>query len=328
MEPLLPVDDTAAVAHSFDVLLAAFENQFSDRLFPQTPANLYHAIDYLLKSGDKRIRPVLCLMGNVLSGPLQLDAFQAANALELLHNFTLAHDDVMEDAPLRRGRPALHVKYSKPTAILAGDTLLLYAYDYLNRIQGRYKQKIIQLFNETARAVCEGQQMELDQELLPLNALAYTAYLHKVILKNAALLAVSLQIGAIIGGAGITDQEHIYIFGKNTGIALQLQEDYQQAFQLQEPENIFKHKKNSLLLKTYEWSSPEQRSQLQALLTLPVEESRGGLAKLYKDCRADEWLLKEKGRLQQIARQHLAQLSVPAINKRPLLELSDLLFDK
>lgn len=327
MEPPLPVENTTAVAHSFDVLLAAFENQFNDRLFPQTPVNLYNAIDYLLKSGGKRIRPVLCLMGNVLMGPLQMDAFLAANALELFHNFTLAHDDVMEAAPLRRGKPALHIKYSAPTAILTGDTLLLYAYDYLNRIQGRHKQKVIHLFNEAARAVCEGQQMDLDQEAQPLNVLTYNDYLHKVILKNAALLAVSLQMGAIIGGAGITDQEHIYIFGKNIGIALQLQEDHQEAFS-GPPENLTRHRKTSLLLKTYEWSTPEQRSQLQALLSLPVTDAMPGLAQLYKNCKTGEWVLREKERLQQIALQHLANISVPAVNKRPLQELTELLLSK
>jgi len=327
MEPPLPVESTTAVAHSFEVLLAAFENQFNNRLFPQTPVNLYNAIDYLLKSEGKRIRPVLCLMGNVLIGPLQMDAFLAANALELFHNFTQAHDDVMEAAPLRRGKPALHIKYSTPTAILTGDTLLLYAYDHLNRIQGRHKQKVIHLFNEAARAVCEGQQMDLDQDAQPLNVLTYSDHLHKVILKNAALLAVSLQIGAIIGGAGITDQEHIYIFGKNIGIALQLQEDYQEAFSGL-PENLTRHRKTSLLLKTYEWSTPEQRSQLQALLSLPVTDAMPGLAQLYKNCKAGEWVLREKERLQQIALQHLANISVPAVNKRPLQELTELLLSK
>jgi geranylgeranyl diphosphate synthase type II len=327
MEPLLPAENTAAAAHSFDALLAAFENQFNDHLFPPTPANLYNAIDYQLKNG-KRLRPVLCLIGNVLAGPLHPDAFLAANALELFHNFTLAHSDVMAAAPLSRSRPALHVKYNVPTAILAGDTLLLYAYDYLNRIQGRYKQKIVQLFNDAAHAVCEGQQMSLDQENMAQNSLSYTDYLRKVILKNAVLLAVSLQTGAIIGGAGIADQEYIYSFGKNTGVALQLQEDYRQAFRAAEQKAPLQHQKNSLLLKTYEWSNPGQRSRLQALLTLPAAEAANGLAQLYKACKADAWVLKEIARLQQVARQHLGQISVPAVNKRPLLELTDLLFDK
>lgn len=328
MEPLLPAENTAAAAHSFDVLQAAFENQFNDHLFPPTPANLYNAINYQLKSGGKRLRPVLCLMGNLLTEPLHLDAFLAANALELFHNFTLAHSDVMAAAPLHRRRPALHVKYNVPTAILTGDTLLLYAYDYLNRIQGRYKPKIIQLFNDAAHAVCEGQQMSFDQENRTLNSLSYTDYLHKVILENAVLLAVSLQMGAIIGGAGIADQEHIYSFGKNTGVALQLQEDYRLAFQAAEQETPLQYPKNSLLLKTYEWSNPGQRSRLQALLTLPAAKAANGLAQLYKACKADAWVLKEITRLQQVARQHLGQVSVPAVNKQPLLELTDLLFDK
>src|ERR1044072_6561439 len=120
---------------SFKDLLAAFERQFSDRLFPESPATLYDAIDYTLSNGGKRIRPVLCLTGNALVGPLQLDSFLAANAVVLYHNFTLVHDDIMDRAPLRRGSPTIHMKYNTNTAILAGDTLLLYAYEYLNCIQ-------------------------------------------------------------------------------------------------------------------------------------------------------------------------------------------------
>src|SRR5690606_26092519 len=132
---------------------------------------------------------------------LELDTFLAANAVELYHNFTLVHDDIMDRAPLRRGRPAVHVKYDASTAILAGDTLLLYAFEYLNCMQGRHRQKVIAVFQEAALAVCEGQQMDLDMERLPLEAVSYPDYLTMITMKTSVLLAASLQMGAIIGGA-------------------------------------------------------------------------------------------------------------------------------
>ncbi len=334
MEPHLYIEDAVPVMPSFELLLAEFENQFNDRLFPSSPANLYNAIAYVLDNRGKRIRPVLCLMGNVLTGPLQLDAFQAANAIELFHNFALVHDDIMDRVPLRRGKPAAHIRYNTSTAILTGDTILLYAYEYLNRIQGRYKHKVIQTFNEAARAVCEGQQMDLDMENLLLQNITYQDYLQMITLKVAVLIAASLQIGGIIGGAFTDDQEHLYAFGKYLGTAFQVQDDYLDAFGdfrktgKQPGDDIITNKKTFLLVKAYELSNAAQKSQLQELLTLPIADKIPAVLQLYRDCKVGEWALKEKDRLQHLALQHLESMSVPAVNKRPLLELAALLLNR
>lgn len=326
-----PQNTTAGEQHasSFKDLLAAFEQQFSDRLFPETPATLYDAIDYALSNGGKRIRPVLCLMGNALIGPLQLDTFLAANAVELYHNFTLVHDDIMDRAPLRRGRPTIHMKYNTNTAILAGDTLMLYAFEYLNCMQGRYKQKVTAVFTEAALGVCEGQQMDLDLESMPLTAVSYPDYLNMITLKTSVLVAASLQIGGIIGGACNEDQEHLYAFGKNVGIAFQIQDDYLDCFG--DPDkfgkqvggDIMANKKTFLLLKAHEFGTPVQKAYLEELLSFTGEEKVPRMLQLYRDCKVDEWALREKERFQQIALQHLEDMTVPAEGKRPLLELAD-----
>jgi len=322
--------------YSFKTLLAAFEDQFNDRLFPATPATLYDAIDYALGNGGKRVRPVLCLMGNALLAPLELDAFLAANAVELYHNFTLVHDDIMDRAPLRRGRPTIHTRYNTSTAILVGDTLQLYAFEYLNCMQGVHRQKVSAVFLEAALAVCEGQQMDLDMEHMPLEAVCYPDYLTMITMKTSVLLAASLQMGAIIGGAGEEDQQHLYAFGKNIGIAFQVQDDYLDAFGnpgqfgKQVGGDIITNKKTFLLLKARELCTPAQHAQLQALLALPAGDTGKvpGVLQLYRDCRVDEWAVREKQRFQQIALQHLEQVAVPEENKKPLLELADLLLNR
>jgi geranylgeranyl diphosphate synthase type II len=332
-----PPQNTAAAGQSdtsFKDLLSAFESQFNDRLFPEAPATLYDAIEYGLSNGGKRIRPVLCLMGNALIGPLQLDTFLAANAVELYHNFTLVHDDIMDRAPLRRGKATIHVKYNTNTAILAGDTLLLYAFEYLNCMQGRYRQKVSTIFIEAALAVCEGQQMDLDMEAMPLDAVAYADYLNMVGMKTSVLLAASLQMGGIIGGARSEDQEHLYAFGKNVGIAFQIQDDYLDCFG--DPEkfgkqtgcDIITNKKTFLLLKAHELATPTQRAYLQELLAHEGKDKVARMLQLYKDCKVDEWAVREKERFQRIALQHLEDISVPAEQKQALLELADLLLNR
>src|SRR5215216_6412119 len=150
--------------HTFEELSEKFAKHFAEEHFPREPHSLYNPNRYFLGLGGKRIRPVLCLMGNELFGELHDDAWHVANAVELFHNFTLVHDDIMDAAPLRRGMPTVHEKFGQSTALLAGDVMFVVAYDYLNRINPTHAKKIIHLFNKTAREVCEGQQMDMDFE--------------------------------------------------------------------------------------------------------------------------------------------------------------------
>ncbi len=170
----------------------------------------------------------MCLMGNELFDEIGPDAYQAAIAIELFHNFTLIHDDIMDKAPLRRGMQTVHEKYSLPAALLSGDVMLVVAYNYLNTIDSIYLRKIIQLFNKTAMQVCEGQQVDMDFEQRA--HVSMEEYLEMIELKTSVLLAASLQMGGILGGAGEGNQQHLYEFGRNIGLAFQVQDDYLDAF--------------------------------------------------------------------------------------------------
>ena len=148
--------------HPFQELIEKFNKDFDTQHFPSQPASLYEPSEYFLKIGGKRIRPVLCLLGNELFSDLHPDAFLAAKAVELFHNFSLVHDDMMDEANLRRGQPTVHTKYDPNTALLVGDIMVIRAYEYLQPIQSNHLSKILGLFNQTAREVCEGQQLDMD----------------------------------------------------------------------------------------------------------------------------------------------------------------------
>src|SRR5260221_11606390 len=144
--------------HSFELLSEKFALHFDKKHFPDEPSSLYGPNGYFLKLGGKRVRPVLVLLGNELFDDINPDAWHVATAIELFHNFTLIHDDIMDKAPLRRGMPTVHSKFGDSTALLAGDVMFVFAYDHLNKIHSTYLHKALELFNNTARKVCEGQQ--------------------------------------------------------------------------------------------------------------------------------------------------------------------------
>ena len=209
--------------HSFGQLVQSFEERFLNTLpFPQTPDNLYEPCRYLLKLGGKRVRPVLCLMSNELFGDIIEDAWHAAAAVELFHNFTLIHDDIMDKAPLRRGQPTIHAKYGLTAGILCGDIMNIYSYEQLGHIT-RSLPQILQLFNKTAIEVCEGQQMDMDFETR--DDVHIDEYIQMITLKTSVLLACSLKIGGLLGGSTEGNANKLYAFGKNLGIAFQLADD-------------------------------------------------------------------------------------------------------
>ena len=213
---------------SFQQLSSDFKSYFETDHFPAQPASLYEPGRYFLNIGGKRIRPVLCLMGNELFDDIHDDAWKVATAIELFHNFTLIHDDIMDKATLRRGMQTVHYKFGESTALLSGDVMLIVAYEYLNKMNHPYLQRILSLFNTTAKQVCEGQQLDMDFEKQP--SVKLEEYLTMIELKTSVLLAASLQMGAIIGGASAHNCNHLYQFGKNLGIAFQVQDDYLDAF--------------------------------------------------------------------------------------------------
>ena len=256
--------------HSFKELSNLFSERFNEHVLLSQAGKLYDAGNYFLQLGGKRIRPVICLMGNELFDEINPDTWEAAYAIELFHNFTLIHDDIMDKSTLRRGQPTVHEKYGISTALLAGDVLLVIAYDHLNRINGVHLKKIIQLFNRMARQVCDGQQ--LDMEFEEREDVKMNEYLGMIEMKTSVLLAYSLQMGSILGGASVGNQQHLYEFGKNLGIAFQIQDDYLDAFG--DPEKFGKepggdiksNKKTFLLIRAMETGSANQQKSLKQLM--------------------------------------------------------------
>lgn len=318
--------------YSFLELAKQFEEKFNKRHFPQQPATLYDAAQYILAIGGKRVRPVCVLMGNELFDEVKDDAWQVAAAIELFHNFSLIHDDIMDKAPLRRGMQTVHTKYGDATALLAGDVMFAQAYDYLTRIDMGYVQKIISLFNKTSKEVCEGQQIDMDFENR--NDVGIEEYIKMITLKTSVLLAASLQLGAIIGGAGEGNQQQLYNFGKNLGIAFQIQDDYLDAFGnpdkfgKQVGGDILANKKTFLLLHALEVANASQKQQIENLLTSNNDDKVEQMLTIYKACGVDEWANQLKGNYYQAALKNLEDVAVLAVRKKPLHDLAVYLMER
>lgn len=318
--------------HSFEELSAAFANRFNTSHFPKDPAGLYEPAAYFLGLGGKRIRPVMCLMGNELFGEIAPDAWHSAMAIELFHNFSLIHDDIMDRAPLRRGMTTVHEKYGSPTALLAGDVMLVQAYEYINKIQTAPIHWILQLFNQTAREVCEGQQLDMDFEKK--QQVGMEEYLNMIKLKTSVLLAASLQIGAIIGGAGKGNQQHLYEFGKCLGLAFQVQDDYLDAFAdpakfgKQVGGDIVAGKKTFLLIKALETASAVQHTEIKELELADPATKVAGMLQLFKACGVDAWAKELKEKYIETAFQHLEEIAVLTRRKDPLKQLAGFLVQR
>ena len=240
------------------------------------PKNLYEPIDYILKLGGKRIRPVLTLMAADIFSSDFKKALPAALAVEVFHNFTLIHDDIMDAAPLRRGKATVHEKWDTNTGILSGDAMLILAYQYFENYEPIVFQKLAKLFSKTALEVCDGQQLDVDFETR--NDVTIPEYINMIRLKTSVLVAAALKMGAIVAEADNENANLIYDFGLNLGLAFQLQDDYLDTFG--DPEtfgkqvggDIIENKKTYLYLKALE---------------VATEDDKGKLAYLYRKKLAD-----------------------------------------
>lgn len=317
---------------SFEQLSQQFSVSFNKRHFPAEPGTLYEPNEYFLKIGGKRIRPVLCLMGNELFEDINKDAWHVGTAIELFHNFTLIHDDIMDKAPLRRGKETVHHKYGDNTAILAGDVMLVKAYEELNKIDISFLRPILTLFNKTATEVCEGQQMDMDFEKMDTVSLA--AYLKMIELKTSVALAASLQTGAILGGAGERNQNLLYEFGRKLGIAFQVQDDYLDAFGdpgkfgKQVGGDILANKKTFLLIHALETAAGKQKEELLTLLNSNPDNKVERVLEVFRDCKVDDWALQLKNKYLDEALQQLDDIAVLSKRKEPLRELAHYLIKR
>ncbi|MGB0185655.1 MAG: polyprenyl synthetase family protein [Flavobacteriaceae bacterium] len=242
----------------------------------RTPRNLYDPIQYILGLGGKRLRPTLTLMTTDCFGGDVSAALDAALAIEVFHNFSLIHDDIMDNAPLRRGQQTVHEKWDLNTGILSGDAMLIMAYQLFEGYNAKQFQQLTTLFSKTALQVCEGQQYDIDFETR--FDVTIPQYIKMIEYKTAVLVGAAMQMGAIVAGASVEDQQKCYAFGKNLGIAFQLQDDYLDAFGdpktfgKQVGGDILENKKTYLFLKAMELGSKEMKAELKTLYESSTED--------------------------------------------------------
>ncbi|WP_378181416.1 polyprenyl synthetase family protein [Aquimarina sp. SS2-1] len=252
-----------------------FLEYLSKNTLEKEPKNLYEPISYILNLGGKRLRPTLVLMTSEIFGSSYEKALDAALAIEVFHNFSLVHDDIMDDAPLRRGKETVHEKWDINTGILSGDAMLINAYQLFENYNGDTFKQLAKLFTKTAIEVCEGQQYDIDFETR--EDVTIPEYLKMIEYKTAVLVAAAMQMGAIIAEASDTCKSSIYDFGRLLGLAFQLQDDYLDAFG--DPEtfgkqvggDIIENKKTFLYLTSIEGADSNVKKQLEGLFSLNPE---------------------------------------------------------
>ena len=267
-----------AVMHSIEHYRNEFVSYLEQITKVREPVNLYQPISYILGLGGKRLRPVLTLMTAEVFGAEFPKAMDAALAIEVFHNFSLVHDDIMDDAPLRRGQQTVHEKWDVNTGILSGDAMLIIAYQLFENYPNETFRKLAQLFSKTALEVCEGQQYDIDFELR--DDVTIPEYLKMIEYKTAVLVGAAMKMGGIIAQASSSDQDHIYEFGKNLGIAFQLQDDYLDAFG--DPEtfgkqiggDIIENKKTILYLLALKLATSDQRRELLDLYSIQPQDPK------------------------------------------------------
>ncbi|MCY7329564.1 MAG: polyprenyl synthetase family protein [Saprospiraceae bacterium] len=297
--------------------------------FPALPQALYEPCDYILTLGGKRIRPAALLLGYQLFRDDVDRALPAAWAVELFHNFSLMHDDIMDAAPLRRGQPTVHTKWNTTTGILSGDVMLIFAYRHLMRIEpAEVALSLLKTFNRVATEVCEGQQMDIDFETR--SDVSIAEYLRMIELKTAVLLGGALEMGALCAQAPTSDAYHLYEFGRLAGIAFQLQDDLldtygdPQKFGKQVGGDILQNKKTFLVLKTLETAATGDRQDLEQWLKTGAEnptEKVDAVRTLFDRNGIPAMVLAEKQRFQEEAFHHLEAVQVAETRKAALRQM-------
>ncbi|RKW13253.1 MAG: polyprenyl synthetase family protein [Capnocytophaga sp.] len=268
-------------------LITDYQNEFlsflKEHIQKREPKNLYDPIQYILNVGGKRLRPVLTMLSTDIFGKDYHQALYAALAVEIFHNFSLVHDDIMDEAPLRRGQPTVHTKWNLNTGILSGDAMLILAYQYFERYEPIIFRQLAEIFSKTALEVCEGQQYDVDFEKE--EQVSTSQYLKMITYKTAVLVGAALKMGAIIAETSEENKQKIYDFGIALGIAYQLQDDYldtfgDNTFGKKIGGDILQNKKTLLYLNTLEKGSSEEKEALMRLYKFPIENEKEKIAKV------------------------------------------------
>lgn len=299
------------------------------------PKNLYDPIGYTLSMGGKRLRPVMVLLACNLFTVKVAKALPAALAIEVFHNFTLLHDDIMDQADMRRNSPTVHKKYNTNIAILSGDAMSIMAYNYLQKSDTENMGSMIQLFTQTALEVCEGQQLDMDFETR-MNV-SIPEYLNMIRLKTAVLLACSLKMGALAANAPKKIANLLYAFGLDLGIAFQLQDDLLDVFADQEKfgkkigGDIISNKKTFLLLKAFELSDQNTKKELLKWIgnsKYDDQEKIGAVKLIYSNLNIKEITERCIEDFYQSALNSLDEIDLPKENKAELLHLANIIMSR
>lgn len=314
-----------AIMHPIDYYRAEFISYLEEKTKTREPINLYQPMSYILGLGGKRLRPVLTLMTTEIFGKDYTDAMDAALAIEIFHNFSLVHDDIMDDAPLRRGKQTVHEKWDLNTGILSGDAMLIRAYQLFENYDQVTFKELAKLFSKTALEVCEGQQYDIDFETR--DDVTIPEYLKMIEYKTAVLLAAAMKMGGIIAHASSNDQDHIYDFGKNLGLAFQLQDDYLDAFGdpktfgKQVGGDIIENKKTILYLSALDFGDEEQKNELLDLYSIVPKDPKEKIEAIKEIFQATGAVSNAKDQIEQYTNKSfevLEKLDIVAENKELL----------
>jgi geranylgeranyl diphosphate synthase type II len=312
---------------------ALIEQELSKSQFPESPVELYDPLRYFLSLGGKRIRPVLTLLSSEMFGSTAEAALPQALAIEVFHNFTLIHDDIMDESPTRRKMPTVHEKWNSNIAILSGDVLLIKAYQLLAQINPEKLPEVLSVFNTTSIEVCEGQQMDMNFE--DRMDVTINEYIEMIRLKTSVLLGGALEIGAIVAGASKEDRKRIYDFGQYLGIAFQIQDDILDLYA--DPDKFGKmvggdvvaNKKTLLYLMAVTDATPEQHEILKQLQNEEnIEEKVERTRQLFDHLKTRENCREEMLSYQNKAMEALKGINVSDEKKAGMIALADFLLNR
>ncbi|RPG28185.1 polyprenyl synthetase family protein [Flagellimonas sp.] len=312
-----------------------FVTHLKGRIQLGEPKNLFEPVQYILGLGGKRLRPILTLMTAEVFGGKAKDAMDAALAVEMFHNFSLVHDDIMDDAPLRRGKTTVHEKWDVNTGILSGDAMLILSYQFFESYPAETYVELTKLFSKTALEVCEGQQYDVDFETR--DDVTIPEYLKMIEYKTSVLVAAAMKMGAIVAKASPKDADAIYEFGRNLGIAFQLQDDYLDAFGdpktfgKQVGGDIMENKKTYLYLKSLENASKDDQDGLLHLYSIKPEDSTAkveAVKTIFKESAAVEETKKAIKNFTQKAFDALSETGLPEKNKALLKQFGKSLMER
>lgn len=321
-----------SVALTYSELLNFYEQYHNNINYSENPKELYDAVRHIMEIKGKRIRPLLLLLScDLFEGNIE-EAIQPALAYEMFHNFTLVHDDIMDEATVRRGKPTVHKTFGNSTAILAGDVMLLYAYRFFENINNKTLPAALQLFTKTAIEIMEGQQLDMNFEKQEI--VSEAEYLNMIKLKTSVLLAATAQTGAMLANADDESQEHLYLFGLNLGLAFQIKDDYLDAFGDAERVgkkiggDILQDKKTYLHIVANECADERQKQILINLRSLTSEEKINTTLLIYDQLQIKEKVEQKMNAYYKKAIQHLNAVAVLDEKKEQLRAFSNFIFNR